>query len=153
MLSSYSKRHIWRCKGDARLTTWFAGMLITADRLNDGIDATVATSGLTASSGFSVNDFEGKISGQICTIDVYLSVTSTINTTSGTSSNIADTTCCTLPAAYRPASHMVEAIWDNGTASGGATIDTTGVITLRTSDYNQPISSGSNIRIHAAFIL
>lgn len=135
------------------MTQWLAGMLITADRLNDGIDATTTTSGLTAKTGFTVNDFTGAKSGQICAVDIYLSVTSTINTTSSTTGNISDTDCCTLPSGYRPDLHTVQTIWGSGVASGDCIIATDGTVTLRTSDYNQPISSGANIRIHAAWLL
>lgn len=134
------------------MTNWLAGMLITADRLNDGVDATSTTSGCTAASGFTLNDFEGRISGQVCTVDVYLSVTSTINTTSSTSSNITDTLCATVPAGYRPA-HVASVVWGDGTESGEAIIDTDGTVTLRTSDYNQAISSGRNVRVHGTYVL
>lgn len=134
------------------MTAWLAGMLITADRLNNGIDATSTTSGLTLSAGFTLNDWMGRTSGQLCSVDIYLAVTTTINTASGTSSNIADTQCCTIPIGYRPA-HAIQVIWGSGVASGDAVINTDGTVVLRTSDYNQPISSGANVRIHGAYVM
>lgn len=135
------------------MTQWLAGMLITADRLNDGIDVTSTTTGLVAATGFSINNFEGRISGKLCTIDIYMNRTGTdIGTTTTTSSNISDTTMCTLPSGYRP-SEVVQTIWGNGLASGDAIINTDGTVALRTSDYNQPVGQNSNIRVHASFIL
>lgn len=134
------------------MTQWLAGMIITADRLNDGIDVASTTSGLTAATGFTVNNFEGRVSGRLCTVDLYMSVTTTINTTTTTTPNIADTTMATLPAGYRP-SEIVQTMWGSGVAAGDAIINTDGTVVLRTSDYNQPISSGANIRVHGTFIL
>src|SRR5690349_18614094 len=127
-------------------------MLITADRLNDGIDVTSTTTGLVAATGFSINSFEARVSGKVCSVDLYMSVTTTINTTSSTTPNITDTTMATLPAGYRP-SEIVQTMWGSGVAAGDVIINTDGTVVLRTSDYNQPISSGANVRVHASYIL
>jgi hypothetical protein len=136
------------------VTNWLAGMEITAARLADGIDPTITTTGLTAASGFSVNDFYGVKSGKNVALDMYLARTGADITASG--GNISDTAICTVPSGLRPnATSTITGTWDNGSVSGGFVIGTDGVCTLRTSSGNINGTAGSgvtNLRLHISFV-
>jgi hypothetical protein len=136
------------------MTNWLAGMEITAARLADGIDPTITTTGLTASSGFSVNDFYGVKSGKSVELAIYVARTGADITAS--SGNITDTACCTVPAGLRPtATSTINGSWDNGTASGGFVLGTDGICTLRTSSGTITGTAGtgvSNLRLHISFV-
>lgn len=130
------------------MTQWLAGMRMTADRLNDySLDAET-TSGLVAASGFSVNNFWANRQGATVELNMYLNRTgATITSSAG---NVADTTCCTVPAGWRPNSaSTINGIWDNGSADGGFVIGTDGICTLRTADGD--IVNGTNLRLHVVF--
>lgn len=130
------------------MTAWKSGMLLTAARLLDDTPTTT-TSGLTAATNFSVNDFLGMRVGNLIVIDAYVQYTGAgITATNG---NIADTEICTLPSGWRPAEHVVDVSWDDGFEDGGLLIDTDGTCDLRTS--SDTIATGANIRFHAAFIV
>ncbi|MFD4551421.1 hypothetical protein [Streptomyces sp. NPDC058466] len=131
------------------MTNWLAGMTITAARLNDGIDATTTASGLTAASGFSVNDFRGYKSGKIIVIDMYMLRTG--GTITATTGNITDTAICTVPSGWRPTNGTINGAWDDGTSEGGFVVGTDGICTLRTASGD--IILNRNIRLHAAFVI
>lgn len=130
------------------MTVWLAGMLITADRLNDHTLDDETTSGLTAASGFSVNNFWANRQGATVELNMYLNRTgSTITATGG---NIADTQICTVPSGWRPNSaSTINGTWDNGLAEGGFVIGTDGICTLRTAGGD--IGNGTNLRLHIVF--
>jgi hypothetical protein len=107
------------------------------------------TSGLSVSSGFSLNDFFGFRQGRSVTIDVYLTRTgSAINSTNG---NISDTVCCTLPSGWRPTHDTVTSCFDNGIVHGGWVVGTDGLCTLRTA--SDDIGSATNLRLHVGFLI
>lgn len=134
------------------MTQWLAGMVITADRLNDGIDPTTTTSGATASTGFSLSSFSGRRTGKVVTVTVNCTRTGAmISETSAGSGNIDDTAMATLPSGWRPP-ELMEALWDSGFNDGGATISTSGVITLRTTSGSAGINTGHNPRVSASWI-
>lgn len=131
------------------MTNWTAGMKITAARLNDDTPTKTST-GLVAAPGFSAVSFAGYRAGNVVSLDIYLGVTTTV--TPNTSGNITpDVLACTVPAGWRPTDQATNGIHDNGSASGGFVLDLDGTCTLRTA--NQSISSGTNMRLHAAFII
>lgn len=109
---------------------------------------TSTSSGLSAGSGFAVNDFAGYSEGRVTMVDAYLSRTGgTINETGG---NIADTVCCTLPSGWRPTHQTINGTWDNGVVSGGFVVGTDGICTLRSATGD--ITNGTNLRLHLVFI-
>lgn len=130
------------------MTTWLAGMLITAARLTDDAPTTTS-SGLTAGTGFTVNSFSGYRAGNVISLDMYLNRTGADITASG--GNIADTLICTVPSGWRPTSQTVNGSWDNGSVEGGFVTGTDGLTNLRTAIST--IASGSNIRLHLTFIV
>lgn len=140
------------------MTLWQPGMVITAGRLNDGVDAVTTDAGLVAASGFAVNDFRGQRSGKNVTLDIYMHRTGAdIAVTGG---NVPDTAVCTVPVGWRPNNGTLNGSWDDGTAGGGFVIGNDGVCTLRTSngslirgDATAPTGQGANLRLHADFIL
>jgi hypothetical protein len=141
-------------------TDFLTGQRLTADLLNTNIidvpDVTVVTATVgTVASGFSVNDVRAATlsDGKHVDIDLYCARTGADIT--ATSGNIADTLMFTLAAAYRP-THIKSAIWGNGTSSGEATVDTAGLVTLRTasSTINGTAGSGvTNLRLSVSFII
>lgn len=134
------------------MTQWLAGMLITADRLNDGIDATTSTSGATAATGFSLTSFSGRRSGKIVTVVVVLTRTgATIGETAAGTGNIANTDLATLPSGWRPP-EAVETIFNNGVNDGAVTIATNGVMTADTTSGSSGIENGSSIRVCGEWI-
>lgn len=107
------------------------------------------TTGLTLSSGFSLNDFRARRTAQVVTIDLYIERTGADLVLSG--GNLPDTAMCTLPAGWRPQHGTISGFFDNGVAGfGGAVVGTDGLVTLRSSGGN--IVSGTNIRCQFIFI-
>lgn len=135
------------------MTTWQAGMRITADRLNDNT-STSTTSGLVAASGFSVNSFLGRKVSGITVLDMYLARTGTDITASG--GNISpDVQICTVPAGWRPPDQTINGTFDNGAVEGGFVIGTDGIVTLRTSNGTITGTAGggtTNLRLHIEFV-
>lgn len=137
------------------MTQWQPGMRITADRLNAGIDPTEITTGLVAATGWGVANFNARRVGQ----DVFVNVGLT-NTTGGNvlvpgtnNGNVGmDPVIGTLPDGWHP-TEVVSESWDNGTVSGGCVINTNGTISIRTTTYNQPVTTGSTIRITSSWTL
>lgn len=109
---------------------------------------TSTTSGLTAGSGFSTNDFAGNREGRVTAIDVYLTRTGSNIAESG--GNIPDTVCCTLPSGWRPTHQTINGTWDSGVTGGGFVVGTDGICTLRTATGD--IANGANLRLHVVFI-
>lgn len=106
------------------------------------------TTGLSATSGFSVIDFYGYRQGRMTTIDMFLTRTGgTINATNG---NIADTVCAIVPTSWRPTHDTITGCWDNGSVHGGFVIGIDGICTLRTASAD--IGSGTNLRLHLTFL-
>ncbi|MER7234021.1 hypothetical protein ABT348_24100 [Streptomyces olivaceus] len=133
------------------MTVWLAGMEITADRLNDYSPDAQTSTGLTAASGFSVADFYALRSKGTVSIDITL--TRTGSEIDGSTGNIANTDCCTLPSGWRPdVIGLTIGFWGDGVASGDFSIDTTGICQMRSSN-GQNISNGSTIRLTATFNL
>lgn len=132
------------------MTLWQPGMRMTADRLNDGIDPTIVTTGLVAATDFTVVDFWAARSGQNVSVMCILEYTGTgIALASG---NLPDTPMCTLPSGWRPPV-VVNDTWGDGTESGECTIGTTGVITLRSSNLSIPNEDPNrNMRVATSWI-
>lgn len=134
------------------MTQWLAGMRLTADRLNDNTVEDTTTTGATAASGFTINSFLGMKVNGITTITISCTRSggniSEIATNSG---NISDTAFATLPVGWRPPD-LIEAMWDSGFNDGGATISSSGVITLRTTSGSNGIQTSQAPRITACWI-
>ena len=107
------------------------------------------TTGLSAASGFSTNNFYGYKVGKLVVIDLYMNRTgATITATSG---NITpDVAIATLPAGWRPTHSTINGTWDDGTATGGWVVGTDGICTLRTATSD--IANNRNLRLHITFI-
>jgi hypothetical protein len=114
------------------------------------------TTGLTAASGFTVNNFWGYRFGQVVVLDLYLKRTGLTITTSG--GNLpSDPQIATVPAGWRPTHTTINGAWDDGSSTGGWVIGTDGVCTLRTAtgdivgEASAP-GGGRNLRLHITFI-
>lgn len=125
----------------ADIAALVAGQLVTEV-------VTTATVG-TVASGFTVNDVRAAtmLGGHLVDLDLYLLTTAAITATAG---NIADTTCFTLAAAYRP-THTLSAVFGNGSMTGEASIAPTGIVSLR--GASDTIATATNIRLHATYTI
>lgn len=131
------------------MTTWLAGMRITADRLNDYSLDSETTTGLTAATDFTTVFFYGRRSKGTVVIDAQLTYGGgTITETAG---NITDTDICTLPSGWRPEHSTISGTWDDGFESGGLICTTAGLVTLRTSTGD--IETARNVRVQLIFNL
>jgi hypothetical protein len=108
------------------------------------------TSGLTASSGYSVNNFLAtKING-VCTVGFDLAIV-TPYTTSDNPPHVGDHTIATVPDGYRPRRTMT-GIYSTGYADGECDFASTGAVTLRTTN-GYPFSAGETVRVSCTFVL
>lgn len=130
------------------MTLWLAGMLITADRLNDYSLDDETTSGFSIASGWTLNNFWANRQGATVEMNIYVNRSGAdIVATSG---NIGDSAVGTAPSGWRPNSaSTINGTWDDGTATGGWVIGTDGICSLRTATSN--ITSGRNLRLHIVF--
>lgn len=133
------------------MTAWQPGMNVTADRLMDGIDASVVASGFVPATGWAVADFNVATSGHVVEWNLYATLTGATLAVVG-AGNLNDTFVGTSPVGARPARGTITGFWDNGTACGGFVMGTDGVVTLRTTN-GEPVTSGTNLRMHLTFIV
>lgn len=124
-------------------------MLISAARLLDDTPTTT-TSGFSAATGFTLNDFTGYRVGNTIEFRAYLT-RSGADIVPAAGGNIADTAIGTLPASWRPTAGTTQAFWGSGVEGGDFVFGTDGVCTLRTS--SDTINTGANIRLHGTFIV
>lgn len=134
------------------MTNWLSGMRLTADRLNDNTLQTSTTTGATAAAGWTLVGFSGRKVNGITTVTVSCSLNAgSIGEIATNTGNIADNGMVTLPVGWRPP-ELIEAIWDSGFNDGGATISTSGVVTLRTTSGNLGIQASHAPRVTASWI-
>lgn len=132
---------------------WLAGMRLTADRMNDNTVDEETSAGFVPATNFDLVSFSGRKVNGITTVTVniqYISGTA-ISETSAGSGNIGDTTAGTLPIGWRPP-ETIDTIWDSGFNDGGATINASGTIVLRTTSGSNGIQDGQSPRITASWI-
>lgn len=128
------------------MTTWTAGMTVTAGRLNDGVTPTVTTTGLVAQTGFTVGSFVAYKIGHLVSFYALINSTNAISASGG---NLADTAVATLPAGWWPLD-QVNACFGNGSMDGEFIIDSSGVITLRSAVAT--IAAGTNLRFANTYV-
>lgn len=133
---------------DTNLYRSAANTLTTDDNFTAAV--TTSTTGLTAGSGFTVTNFFGYSTCGVYTVHTYMTKTGSA-LTADSAGNLTDTTMCTLPSGWRPPTTL-NAIWGNGTTAGEATVDNTGVVTLRTATANGSITVSSNIRMTLTWV-
>lgn len=114
------------------------------------------TTGLIAATDFAVVSFYGSKINGVCMVHCYLTyspnpTTNTIAPSAGTA-NLTDTQVATLPDGYRPPT-TINFIWGDGAESGEGYVTSAGAVWIRTTDYNQAIVNGKNLRITATFTL
>lgn len=133
------------------MTTWLAGMEITADRLND-FTATETTSGVVDSTGFSTSNFTGRKVSGVTFIELFVNRTgATLAEVATNTGNINDVDVVTLPSGWRP-QEAINVICGNGSVDGEATISSAGLVSLRSVSGNTGWASGSNLRFTAMWI-
>jgi hypothetical protein len=109
------------------------------------------TSGLTAGSGVTVNNFQArKISG-VCSFAFDLAITTKFDAGTTAPYNLADVVIANLPAGYRPA-RTVTALYSTGYADGECDVEATGDVTVRTTN-TYSLNVGETIRCSGAFVL
>ncbi|WP_405676925.1 hypothetical protein OG292_19935 [Streptomyces sp. NBC_01511] len=135
------------------MTTWLAGMRITADRLNDHTVDETATSGATASTGWTISTFEGRRVSGVTTVNLLVTRTGAdVAQSAADSGNIvSDPPIATLPIGWRPPS-TANGIYGNGAVDGEFSINTAGVVLIRSISGATGIVSGTNVRIFCTWI-
>lgn len=128
------------------MTTWLAGMEVTADRLNAGLTPTATSTGLTAKTNFTVSAFSGYKVGPMAFVFATITTTNQLTQTSG---NLSDVDIATLPDGWEPRD-TVNGCFGNGLADGEYTISTSGTITLRSAVAN--IGAGTGLRLSSVYV-
>lgn len=134
---------------DTNLYRAAADVLKTDSKFRSEVE--VVTSGLTGvAAGWAVNNFFGRRSAQVVTLDFYVQRTGA-DIVIAQNGNVADVNLFTVPAGWRPQHGTVSGFFDNGvTGLGGIVIGTDGLVTLRSSAGT--IDSASNLRFQFVFI-
>lgn len=134
------------------MTTWLAGMRITAERLNDHTLEDSTTSGVVDEAGWNTTGFQGRRVNGITTLRLFVNRTgASIAENPAGSGNVTDISMCTLPAGWRPP-ETLPAIWGNGSNDGEARILTSGVVEIRSCSGSSGIASGSNVSLYTSWI-
>jgi hypothetical protein len=128
-------------------------MRITAARLNDRTLDDSTTSGLVASTGFSVSSFSArKIFGVVTTQVIVTRTGADITELATNTGNIGDNAVATLPAGWCPV-ESINTIYGTGTVDGECTITSAGLITMRSISGNAAVATNATVRIYATFIV
>lgn len=132
---------------------WLAGMTITADRLNDHSVDEVSSAGAVASTGWSISSFEGRRVSGVTTVNLLVTRTGAdVPQSAADSGNIvADPPIATLPVGWRPPS-TANGIYGNGAVDGEFSINTVGVVIIRSISGATGIVSGTNVRVFCTWI-
>lgn len=112
------------------MTLWHPGMTITAERLNNH-DPLALVSTPTAATNFTVNTFTARKSAGTTEWQVMLTYSGT-TITAGSTGNITDTLCCTLPSDCRPGGETQLLYEVAGVTAGSVRILTNGQCLLTT---------------------
>lgn len=131
------------------MTAWQPGMVITAARLNDFTPVDVSSLP-TAATDFSVTSFGARRAAGTVEWGVLLTYSGS-PLTAGSTGNLADTTCMTLPTDLRPGSETYATFEVAGTTSGAVRIMPDGTCRLTTAMPGSSISSGSTVKFGASF--
>jgi hypothetical protein len=109
------------------------------------------TSGVTATSGFSVNNcFLTSFNG-IATVKADIKVVTAMSAGSSAPYNLADTIIGNIPDGFRPRATMT-ALYSTGYADGECDITSDGDVTIRTTN-TYSLSAGDTIRFSATYVL
>ncbi|QMP84474.1 minor tail protein [Streptomyces phage Endor1] len=111
---------------------------------------TTITSGLTVSSGYSVNNFMATKFSGVCTVGFDLAITAPVPT-SDSPPHVGDHTIATIPDGYRPRRTMT-GIYSTGYADGECDFLSTGAVNLRTTN-GYPFSAGETVRVSCTYVL
>ncbi|TXL91575.1 hypothetical protein [Streptomyces sp. IB2014 016-6] len=135
------------------MTLWLAGMTITAERLlNHDVEDTTS-SGAVPAAGWSISSFEGRRVSGVTTVNLLVNRTGAdVAQSAADSGNIAgDPPVCTLPVGWRPPS-TANGLFGNGVVDGEFSVNTAGVIIIRSISGNAGIVMGTNTRIFCTWI-
>lgn len=113
---------------------------------------TTSSSGASAGTGFTLVSFSGRKRGGCMSVVLTVSRTSTNVTPDDSVGNMGDITLGTLPSSWRPVAQEYGSAGD-GFANGELTVDTTGVVTLRSWSSGASLVTGRNIRSKAVFVV
>ncbi|WJN63434.1 baseplate protein [Streptomyces phage phiScoe56] len=112
---------------------------------------TTVTSGVTAQTGFSLNNcFLTKLNG-VATVKADLRVVTAMSAGSSAPYNLADTVIAILPDGWAPRATMT-AIYSTGYADGECDITSDGKITIRTTN-TYSLSVDDTVRVSATYVL
>ena len=106
------------------------------------------TTGLTLTSGWTLNSFRARRDGRSVSATVYVKRTGGSLTANP---NLDDFLLCTLPAGWRPPGDT-EAIASDGWGDGTARVEADGQIYMRTWSPGMSLDTNANLRVTVAFI-
>jgi hypothetical protein len=109
------------------------------------------TSGVTATTGFSVNNcFLTSVNG-VATVKADIKVVTGLSAGSSAPYNLPDTIIGNIPDGFRPRATMT-AVYSTGFADGECDITSDGDVTIRTTN-TYSLSAGDTIRVSATYVL
>ncbi|MFE3144750.1 hypothetical protein [Streptomyces scopuliridis] len=113
-----------------------------------------STTGATAASGFTLINWSGRRRGNVVTIN-FASARSGANIPAEPTGNLADTPIGTLPSGWRPPASLapIYAAVGDGFGDGECSIESSGVITIRSWSAGGSIVTGRNLRVTSTFVL
>ena len=134
---------------DTNLYRAAADVLKTDSKFRSEVES--VTTGITSiASGWALNAFFGRRTGQVVTIDLYLNRTGAAITVVQ-NDNVTDINLCVVPSGWRPQHSTISGFFDNSvTGLGGVVIGTDGIVTLRSSAGT--IGNDTNLRMQFVFI-
>ena len=109
-------------------------------------------------SGWQVNSFQAIRIGRVCTVRYEALRSGTawpiVNDElgMGPNGNFADETVGTLPAGWRPVT-LINTVWGTGSIGGECTINTSGVISLRSGVPTGVVNTNNIVRVSASYVL
>jgi hypothetical protein len=134
---------------DTNLYRAAADVLKTDSKFRSEVES--VTTGVTSvASGWALNAFFGRRTGQVVTVDLYVNRTGAAITVNQ-NDNVTDINLCVIPSGWRPQHSTISGFFDNGvTGIGGVVLGTDGIVSLRSSAGT--IGNDTNLRMQFVFI-
>ena len=121
-------------------------------RVSTDREPDTTTTGASASSGWSLQEWSARRSGGWCQVRLAFSRTGAIVEPSS-AGNIEDQTLGTIPSGWRPVESIIEAVACDGYGDGGAQIQSGGAVILRTWTSSGSLRPERTVRICSTYLL
>lgn len=121
-----------------------AGMRISADVMNDNSIDRQTSSGLALEDDFSFLSFRGQKLNGVTSISITLEYVGS-DVTATANGNIGDVTVGSLPEGWWPPEQVTSYFGKSDDSDGSFTVQTTGVILLKTMNNNAVLTAGQYV--------